>query len=143
MEKSMMIRFAIVTVFLLALQPTAAIGKTTASEVSKQAEEAWETFKAYMIDQKNEAVVHGRELLDKADAKIEELEGEAAKASGDTKAEYEKTIKKLKQMRSDAAKKLDDLGDSSADAWNSTKDGFAKAYEDLYDAYKAAVDSFK
>ena len=143
MLKSRMIRFTIAAVVLWVAQPMVAIGKTTSAEVSKQAEEAWETFKAYMVDQKDEAVAHGNTLLDKADVRIKELEGEAAKASGDTKAEYEKTIKRLKQMRSDAAKKLDDLGDSSADAWDSTKDGFTKAYEDLYDAYKEAVGSFK
>ena len=61
------------------------IGKTTSPEVSKKTEEAWETFKAYMVDQKDEAV---------ADAKIEELEGDAAKTSGDEKVEYDKSIKK-------------------------------------------------
>ena len=82
-------------------------------------------------------------LLEKAGAKIQELEADAAKSSGDAKVEYEKTIKKLKEMRTDAAKKLDDLGNSSADAWDATKEGFVEAYKDLYDAYKEAVSKFK
>jgi hypothetical protein len=96
-----------------------------------------------MAHQKDEAVSYGKMLLKKADAKIQELEGEAAKASGDAKVEYEKTIKKLKEMRAHAAKKLDDLGNSSEDAWDSTKEGFVEAYKDLYEAYKEAVSKFK
>jgi len=124
-------------------QLTTAIGQTTSSDVSKQTKEAWETFKAYMAHQKDEAVADGKMLLEKADAKIKELEGDAAKASGDAKVEYEKSIKRLKEMRSDAAKKLEDLGTSSADAWDATKEGFVEAYKDLYDAYKEAVGKFK
>ncbi|MEE4600285.1 MAG: hypothetical protein V2J65_03320 [Desulfobacteraceae bacterium] len=130
-------------VFFMFGQLTPAIGQTTSSDVSKEAKEAWETFKAYLAHQKDEAVADGKMLLKKADTKIEELEGDAAKASGDAKVEYEKTIKKLKEMRAHAAKKLDELGNSSSDAWDATKDGFVEAYKDLYDAYKEAVSKFK
>ena len=143
MVRSSIFVLAIVVMFLTFLQPMPVIGKTTSSEVSKKTEEAWETFKAYVVDQKDEAVADGNKLLKKADAKIEELEADAAQASGDAKVEYEKSIKKLKEMRSDAAKKLDDLENSSADAWDSSKDGFAKAYKDLHDAYKEAAGKFK
>ena len=130
-------------VFFMFGQLTPAIGQTTSSDVSKEAKEAWETFKAYLAHQKDEAVADGKMLLKKADTKIEELEGDAAKASGDAKVEYEKTIKNLKEMRAHAANKLDDLGNSSSDAWDATKDGFVEAYKDLYDAYKEAVSKFK
>ena len=130
-------------VFFMFGQLTPAIGQTTSSDVSKEAKEAWETFKAYMAHQKDEAVADGKMLLKKADTKIEELEGDAAKASGDAKVEYEKTIKNLKEMRAHAANKLDDLGNSSSDAWDATKDGFVEAYKDLYEAYKEAVSKFK
>lgn len=49
----------------------------------------------------------------------------------------------LKKKRAQAAVKLDNLENSSADAWDSTKDGFADAYKDLHDAYKEAVGKFK
>ena len=130
-------------VFFMFGQLAPAIGQTTSSDVSNEAKEAWETFKAYMAHQKDEAVADGKMLLKKADTKIEELEGDAAKASGDAKVEYEKTIKNLKEMRAHAANKLDDLGNSSSDAWDATKDGFVEAYKDLYEAYKEAVSKFK
>ena len=130
-------------VFFMFGQLTPAIGQTTSSDVSKEAKEAWETFKAYLAHQKDEAVAEGKILLKKADAKIQQMEGDAAKASGDAKVEYEKTIKNLKEMRAHAANKLDDLGNSSSDAWDATKDGFVEAYKYLYDAYKEAVSKFK
>lgn len=129
--------------FFMFVQLTPVIGQTTSSDVSQQTKEAWETFKAYMAHQKDEAVADGKMLLEKADEKIEELEADAAKSSGDAKVEYQKTIKKLKEMRTDAAKKLDDLGNSSADAWESTKDVFVEAYKDLHDTYKEAAGKFK
>ena len=123
-------------------QPMAVFGETSSSDVSKEMGEAWETFKSYIVDQKNDALKHGNEMIEKADAEIEVLEGEAAKASGDAKAQYEKEIKNLKKKRAQAAIKLDDLENSSADAWDSTKDGFADAYRDLHDAYNEATAKF-
>lgn len=123
--------------------PMPVISKTTSTDVSEKAHDTWETFKAYVVDQKHKAVEHGRELLKKADVKIEEMENKAAKASGDTKAEYRESIKKLKKMRDNASKKLDELEKSSANSWDSAKDGFAEAYKDLHDAYKEANKKFE
>ena len=53
-------------------------------------------------------------------------------ASADVSKEMEK-----------AADKLDAVKNSSGDAWESTKDGFAKAYRDLYDAHKDTVGKFE
>jgi len=133
----------IASMFLMLVQPTPLISKTTSADVSKQAKEAWEAFKAYVIDEKDDAVKHGEEALDKADAKIEELEDKPAKASGDAKIQYQKEVKELKKLRANADKKLDDLKNSSADAWEDTKQGFTNAYEDLHKAYNEAVKKFK
>ena len=143
MARSVMLIFVLGTIFLLALQPMTVIGKTSSSDVSKEMEEAWETFKSYVVDQKNDAVKHGNDMLKKADTKIEELESKTSKASGDAKVQYQKEIKNLKLKRAAAAEKLDDLQNSSAEAWDSTKEGFSKAYKDLHDAYKEAASKFE
>jgi peptidoglycan hydrolase CwlO-like protein len=143
MIRSMTLMFVIVTMFFLISQPMPVVGKTSSSDVSKEMGEAWETFKSYVVDQKNDAVKHGNEMLKDADAEIERLEGKAAKASDDAKAQYEKEIKNLKEKRAAAAAKLDELQNSSADAWDSTKEGFAEAYKDLHDAYNEAVGKFE
>jgi len=41
------------------------------------------------------------------------------------------------------AEKLDELEDSSGEAWEWSKEGFAKAYQDLSDACKEAASKFK
>ena len=143
MVRSTTLMIVIGVVFFMIAQPMAVFGKTSSSDVSKEMGEAWETFTSYVVYQKNDAVKHGNEMLKKTDAEIEVLEGKASKASGDAKAQYDKEIKNLKKKRAEAAVKLDKLENSSADAWDSTKDGFADAYKDLHDAYNEAVGKFK
>jgi hypothetical protein len=129
----------------LALLLTLPVGVTAASsseDVKKESKEAWAAFKDYLHDQKHDAVEYGRKQLKKADAEIEELEGKADKAYGEAKDEYHQTIKNLKKLRAEAGKKLDELENSSGDAWDASKEGFVKAYEDLYDAYKDAKAKF-
>ena len=133
---------SIVAMIFILAQPIAVIAQSTSENVHKETTEAWDAIKAYMVDKKHEAFAHGKELLHKADARIEELEGEAAKASGDTKAQYQKEIKDLKKKRANAAKKLDELEKSSASTWDSAKHGFAEAYKDLLDAYHEAAKKF-
>ena len=133
---------SIVAMIFILAQPIAVIAQSASESVHKETTEAWDAIKAYMVDKKHEAFAHGKELLHKADARIEELEGEAAKASGDTKVQYQKEIKDLKKKRANAAKKLDELEKSSAITWDSAKHGFAEAYKDLLDAYHEAAKKF-
>jgi len=143
MVRSIILILVIGAMISMFTYPTPVIGKTTSTDVSEKAHDTWETFKAYVVDQKHIAVEHGQELLKKADIKIEEMENKASKMSGDTKAEYQESIKKLKKMRANASKKLDELGKSSASSWDTAKDGFAEAYKDLHDAYKEANKKFE
>lgn len=143
MARSKTLMFLTFVMAFMILQPLTVVGKTSSSDVAKEMEEAWETFKSYVIDQKNDAVKHGNEMLDKADDEIEKLEKKASNAAGDAKVQYEKEVTKLKKKRAEAAVKLDELENSSEDAWDSTKDGFTKAYKDLQEAYDEAVDKFE
>ena len=120
-----------------------ALGDTTSEDLARETKEAYEAFKAYMIDKKNDAVAHGKELLKKTDAEIDKLQAKADQATGDAKVAYQKEIENLKEKRAVAAKKLDELGDASADSWDDAKEGFTEAYQALYDAYKEAVANFE
>ena len=131
--------FAIVTIFFL---PNSVLSTSTSEDFHKEVHEAWEAFKAYVVDQKHKAVEHGKDLLHKADVRIEELEAKADKASGETKTRYQQEVKVLKEKRANAARKLDELENASADGWESSKEGFSQAYKDLYDAYKKAIEYF-
>jgi hypothetical protein len=129
---------------LLALAPgQPAVAQTTAKDVSKKTAEAWDAVKAYTVDKQKDAVAYGRKLVRETDAKIDALEREAAKASGEVKAQRDRDIKELKAKRAQAAKKLDEMGKASASAWDSAKDGFADAYKDLHQAYDKAVKKLK
>ena len=129
---------------LLALAPgQPAVAQTTAKDVSKKTAEAWDAVKAYTVDKQKDAVAYGRKLVRETDAKIDALEREAAKASGEVKAQRDRDIKELKAKRAQAAKKLDEMGKATASAWDSAKDGFADAYKDLHQAYDKAVKKLK
>ena len=134
---------ALIVTLLVAIPLTGpALGETTSEDLAKETKEAFEAFKAYMIDKKNDALAHGKVLLDKTDSEIDKLQAEADEASGDAKVAYEEEIENLKAKRAVAAKKLDELGDASADSWDDAKAGFTEAYKALYDAYKEAVANF-
>ena len=127
---------------IILLVSVSMINASSSEDFQKKMHEAWEAFKSYMADQKHNAVAHGKDLLKKADAEIEELEGNAAKTSDETKSQYHAEIKKLKQKRANAAVKLDELENATAESWDATKEGFVNAYKDLYDAYREAVEKF-
>ena len=138
------IRTAVIVALMVAIPLTGpALGETTSEDLAKESKEAYAAFKAYMVDKKNDAVAHGKELLKKTDAEIDKLQAQADEASGDAKVAYEKEIDNLKEKRAAAAKKLDELGDASADSWDDAKEGFTEAYKALYDAYKEALANFK
>jgi len=110
---------------------------------AQQASEAWDNVNAYTVEKKNEAVAYGKKLVSEIDAKIKDLEREAANSKGEAKIAYEKNMKELKEKRAQAAAKLDEMGKASGAAWEATKQGFADAYKDLHGAYHRAVAQFK
>lgn len=70
------------------------------------------------------------------------MEAKGASAADDTMSEYQETIDHMKKLRGEAGKKLDELENSSSAAWDSSKEGFAKAYQDLYNDYNDASAKF-
>jgi uncharacterized protein YukE len=142
--KRLSIKIAIIAALVITIPLSGpALGETTSDELAKETKEAMEAFRAYMVEKKNDAIEHGKVLLDKTDAEVDVLQAKADEASGDAKVVYQKEIENLKQKREVAANKLDELDDASADSWDDAKDGFTEAYKALYDAYKDAVANFK
>ena len=117
-------------------------GKTTEKkDAEKKTADAWESVKNYTHAKKNEAVAYGNKLLKQTDAQIKQLQVKASKASGDTKAEYNRQIAALKDKQFDAGKKLREMRDATAASWDAAKGGFADAYKDLRDTYRRLRDS--
>src|SRR5262245_14850304 len=117
----------VATLVVILHQTAPAVGQT-AQDVSKKTAEAWETVKGYTVEKKNDAVAYGQKLVRDTEGKIKELETKAAKASGDTKALYDKEIKNLKAKRVQASQKLDEMSKASGAAWDIAKPFFAMSH---------------
>ena len=128
---------------MMAFVPALALAQTTTKDVSKKTEEAWDDVKSYTVDRKNDAVALGKKLVRDTDREIKELDRKAAKASDEAKAQIRSDMKVLRAKRAAAAKKLDEMGKASAEAWDNAKNGFADAYRDLHQAYSRAVEKLK
>jgi uncharacterized protein YoaH (UPF0181 family) len=122
-----------------------ALGLFIAQPVSaaSQVGDAWDQMKTFTVEKKQAAVEYGKTLVRETDEKIKELEAQAATSSGEAKAAQERSIKELKEKRTQTATKLDDMSKTSGNAWDATKQGFADAYKDLSQTFNRTVDSFK
>jgi predicted nucleic acid-binding Zn-ribbon protein len=80
--------------------------------------------------------------LEEMDEQIDQWEKKAAEETGEAKEAMEKKLENLKVRRADVRKKLDELGDASAEAWEKTKDGVEDAFRQLQESYKEAKKEF-
>jgi Spy/CpxP family protein refolding chaperone len=141
--RSRIVPAALVTIALLAASPLSAPAQTTSKDVSQKASETGEAIKDYTVEKKNEAVAHAKKLTADLDAKIKDLEAEAAKQTGEAKAKAQAQLRDLKAKRAVASRKAGDLGRATKASWDRAKEGFADAYRDLATAYDKAAAEFK
>ena len=76
-------------------------------------------------------------------AKIEMLEDEAAKATGETKIELMRAIGDLRQKKEDLKERLKELQKEGSAAWDIMKDGIEKAASELKSALDKVISRFK
>jgi len=76
-------------------------------------------------------------------AKIDDLQSKARVASANAKVGYEDLIRQLKDKQAIATKKLQELKDTSAEAWDTLKTGAEAAWAELEKAVIAAKEKFK
>ena len=117
--------------------------KTSAGDVGQKASETGQAIRDYTVEKKDEAVAHAKRATADLEAKIKELEAQAAKQTGELKARSQAQIKELKAKRAKAARKAADLGRATKASWEKAKEGFADAYRDLASAYDRAAAEFK
>jgi gas vesicle protein len=134
---------ALVTIALLGAPALAVSAQTTSRDVSQKASETGEAIKDYTVEKKNEAVAHAKRLTDDLDAKIKDLEAEAARQTGEARAKAQAQLRDLKAKRAVASRKASDLGRATKASWERAKEGFADAYRDLATAYEKAAGEFK
>lgn len=80
--------------------------------------------------------------LDQWRAEIDKLQARAAEASADTRIEYEKQLKTLREKQQDMRRQLDELGSAGSDAWKDIKSGLDSAWDDLQASMKNARERF-
>jgi SMC interacting uncharacterized protein involved in chromosome segregation len=76
-------------------------------------------------------------------AKIDELEVKARAAKADAKIGYENQVSELKKKRELATRKLQELKNTSSEAWDVVKAGAETAWADLMKAVNEAKEKFK
>jgi hypothetical protein len=81
--------------------------------------------------------------LDEWNADIDKLEAQAKSAEADAQIRFQQQLDHLKATRDDAAKRLRELQDASADAWETMRQGAESAWEEMTKAFKDATGRFK
>lgn len=100
------------------------VAKQSSSEASDAAVEAAEA-------KREEYALEARKQLDELDAKYEALAARVANTEGEAKEELEAKLAQAKEKRDVAAKKLEELTESSPDRWDKVKEGVENAFDDL------------
>lgn len=133
----------VVTLGLLAVSALPAPAQTTGKDVAQKASETGQAIKDYTVEKKDEAVAHARKITADLEAKIKDLEAQAAKQTGEVKAGSQAQLKELKAKRAKASQKASELGRATKASWEKAKEGFADAYRDLASAYDRAAAEWK
>lgn len=76
--------------------------------------------------------------LDRWNAELVKLEARASEAEADAKIEYRKKIDEMKSQRDAIQKKLGDMKDAGANAWNEIRDGIDEAWSALQKSFEKA-----
>lgn len=81
--------------------------------------------------------------LDKMNARIDELKAKANQAKADASVEYQTQIEELSSKRDAAKAKLEEIQQTSEDAWEDVKGGFEGAWNELVSAFDSASKKFQ
>jgi hypothetical protein len=123
----------------MAILTVLAVGAHAAEQGASHQLTAWERFKAYAHHEKGVAVQEGKKLIAATDRRIAEMKKQAHGANQEAKKAIDADVRALEAKKKDAQAHLERMAQSSANAWDATKEGFANAYRDLHQAYDKAA----
>lgn len=81
--------------------------------------------------------------LDEWNAEIAKLESSAREAQAGAKAQYDKQLEHLREMRDDAQKNFSEMQNATAEAWDVMLQGTEKAWHAWINAFEDARSKFK
>lgn len=115
----------------------------TLENVRKETREAAGAAGTY-AEAKRKDYQQGAEARLKAlDGRIEELRLRAESSAANAKQDVRRRISDLREKRTAAQLKLDELKSSTRDAWGDLKTGVDRSLEDVEESYKDALSRFK
>ncbi len=109
-------------------------------ETKKEVKEAAVAIKDYTVEQKDQAVKKGKELLEKLDSNMDGWEGRMKekwdKLQRASKDNYEVSKESLAKQRAELSVMLEKMKDNSGEAFGDVKGGFMDAYNALNEKLK-------
>ena len=142
----MTLRTFAVALCLLAPAAFAADTKTTASDISKKADDTARAVKNYTVQQRDEAVKSAKAALDDVDARIRRFDRKVDEhwdhMDQAARQKARATQRALRHERDEVAEWYGGLKHSSAESWDEVKSGFVKSYEDLKSSFRKARSEF-
>lgn len=119
---------------------------TAGSNVSKDVKEAALALEAYTVEQKDTAVAKAGEMMGAFDKRIASMEGNLQanykEMQESTKDKYNKNLQALRKQRNELSEWYGSMKYSSDEAWQDVKNGFAKSYDFLVNAWDNAENEF-
>ena len=125
-----------------ALSGAAWSAETDSRSAKEDVMQIWNDIKTFSIERKNDAVEAGHRFMDEVDERIDALEAKASEMKADASADWQKDMRRVREMRAAAAEKLDRLADGSAETWKNVKEGFGDALGDLADTLDKAQSDY-
>ena len=104
---------------------------------------SWTVSPVIMMGKREAYQAKMQAQLDQLSAKIDEMAAKGREMKADAQIEYYKQMDELKQKRSEAQMKFDELKKSGADAWEELKYGMDSAFTELQVAIDRAAAKFK
>lgn len=129
-------------------QPTAAPldsekpARVTLDEVKRDAVTSLETAATYSQQNKEQLIKDLKDQMSAMDAKIEDLRTKGANLASDAKAKWELKMSELDSKRKAAGTKLEEIENSTAQAWGDVEKGARSAWGELNKAFQSASEEF-
>jgi uncharacterized membrane protein len=116
------------------------------AQVRQEADDTLQAIKEYSIDKKEQVMAKAKDVLDKMDVKIDELEKRSSEQwqnmSEASREQSRQALRELRRKRNDIAEWYGGMKHSSAGAWDEMRKGFVDSYHALQQAFDKASEKF-
>ncbi len=115
----------------------------SAKEVQQEISNALQAAKSYSFQQKDEYQQKLRQVVDRVDVQINQLQDQAARAGEEAKKKYSEQIDQLRRLRDKTESQIQRVKSATPQAWDDLKSGISSALEDLGKAFEKVGERFR